>query len=41
MNPNYPGKLFLTAKELAGKEFTEMLLFMMREPQTFYGFDHL
>lgn len=39
---HYPGKLFLTAKkELSGKEFTETLLFMMREPQTFYGFDYL
>lgn len=36
------GNLVLTAKkELAGKEFTEELLFMRAEPQTFYGFDYI
>ena len=37
-----PGNLVLTAKkELAGEAFTEELLFMRADPQTFYGVDYI
>ena len=37
-----PGNLVLTAKkELTGKAFTEELLFMRADPQTFYGVDYI